>query len=96
MSGGERGSRQLEYKAAWYGRTLVKIDRWYPSSKTCSACGFVLETLDLDEREWTCPRCGSHHDRDINAARNILLRYLTVNRKQEPINLALGLTPSRL
>jgi putative transposase len=68
--------RQLDYKAAWYGRTLVKIDRWYPSSKTCSACGFVLETLDLDERTWTCPQCGGHHDRDINAAQSILAEGL--------------------
>jgi putative transposase len=52
--------RQLEYKAAWYGRTLVKIDRWYPSSKTCSACGWVVEELDLDERSWTCPQCVGH------------------------------------
>jgi putative transposase len=68
--------RQLEYKSRWYGRTLVKIDRWYPSSKTCSACGWVLETLDLDEREWTCPACGAHHDRDTNATRNILAEGL--------------------
>jgi putative transposase len=63
--------RQLEYKAQWYGRTLVKIDRWFPSSKTCSACGHVLETLTLDVREWTCPICGVVHNRDINAAQNI-------------------------
>ena len=63
--------RQLEYQAMWYGRTLVKMDRWYPSSKTCSGCGFVLETLDLDEREWTCPQCGTVHDRDTNAAQTI-------------------------
>ena len=50
--------RQLEYKANWYGRTLITIDRWYPSSKTCSACGFARETLDLEERAWTCPQCG--------------------------------------
>ena len=68
--------RQLEYKASWYGRTLVKIDRWYPSSKTCSACGWVLETLDLEERAWTCPQCGTHHDRDTNAAQNILAEGL--------------------
>ncbi|MDQ2904672.1 MAG: transposase [Chloroflexota bacterium] len=60
--------RQLEYKAKWYGRTLVKIDRWYPSSKTCSACGYVLESLTLDVREWVCPVCGVCHDRDANAA----------------------------
>jgi putative transposase len=64
--------RQLEYKAGWYGRTLVKIDRWYPSSKTCSGCGYVLEALDLEERAWTCQECGAHHDRDTNAAQNIL------------------------
>jgi putative transposase len=64
--------RQLEYKARWYGRTLVEIDRWYPSSKTCSACQHVLETLSLEERFWTCPACGTLHDRDRNAARNVL------------------------
>jgi putative transposase len=71
--------RQLEYKAAWYGRTLVEIDRWYPSSKRCFDCGHVLETLNLDEREWTCPKCHVLHDRDINAANNILAEGLSVN-----------------
>ena len=70
--------RQLEYKAQWYGRTLIKIDRWYPSSKTCSACWDVLESLDLDEREWTCPNCDAHHDRDFNAARCVLAEGLRV------------------
>lgn len=69
--------RQLEYKAKWSGRTLIKIDRFYPSSKTCSACGYVLETLTLDVREWVCPCCGVCHDRDINAACNILAVGLT-------------------
>lgn len=64
--------RQLEYKAAWYGRTIVKIDRWYPSSKTCSTCQHVLEALTLDIRSWVCPNCGTCHERDINAAKNIL------------------------
>lgn len=72
-------TRQLEYKAAWYGRTLVKIDRWYPSSKTCSACGYVLDTLTLDIREWVCPNCGVCHDRDINAAQNVLTEGLSVS-----------------
>ena len=72
-------TRQLEYKAKWYGRTLVKIDRWYPSSKTCSDCGHVLDTLTLDVREWVCPWCGAWHDRDINAARNILAVGLTAS-----------------
>ena len=59
--------RQLEYKAEWYGRTLIKIDRYFPSSKRCSNCGHVVEKLPLNIREWDCPECGSHHDRDINA-----------------------------
>jgi putative transposase len=70
--------RQLAYKAAWYGRTLVKIDQWYPSSKRCFDCGYVLETLSLDEREWTCPECHVLHDRDINAANTILAEGLSV------------------
>lgn len=70
--------RQLEYKAAWYGRTFVKIDRWYPSSKTCSACGYLLETLTLEVREWICEACGVCHDRDVNAAANILAAGLAV------------------
>jgi putative transposase len=61
----------LEYKATWYGRTVIAVDRWFPSSKTCSECGVLLETLPLNVREWTC-RCGTVHDRDVNAAKNIL------------------------
>lgn len=64
--------RQLDYKAKWYGRILVKIDRWFPSSKRCGNCGHVLNSLPLNVRDWNCPGCGAHHDRDINAARNIL------------------------
>jgi putative transposase len=62
----------LDYKATWYGRTIVTVDRWYPSSKTCSTCGHLLATLSLGTRHWTCPACGTRHDRDINAAKNIL------------------------
>jgi putative transposase len=69
---------QLEYKAAWYGRNLVKIDKWYPSSKRCFDCGHILDSLTLDVRVWTCPACGVVHDRDINAARNIHAVGLTV------------------
>jgi putative transposase len=69
---------QLEYKAAWYGRTVVKIDRWYPSSKRCFDCGHILDSLPLDVRMWTCPKCGVIHDRDINAAQNIAAVGLTV------------------
>ncbi len=71
--------RQLEYKSQWYGRTLVKIDRWYPSSKTCYDCKHVVEDLPLDVREWVCPKCGKCHDRDINASRNILAEGLSVS-----------------
>jgi putative transposase len=70
--------RQLEYKCERYGRTLVVIDRWYPSSKTCSACGHLLTALTLGTRHWTCPSCGTRHDRDINAAKNILAAGLAV------------------
>jgi putative transposase len=71
--------RQLEYKCQWHGRTLVKIDRWFPSSKRCGNCGHVVDKLPLDVREWDCPECGTHHDRDINAAQNILAAGLAVS-----------------
>ncbi|MCH9055822.1 transposase [Synechococcus sp. PCC 6716] len=64
--------RQLEYKAQWYGRTLIKLDRWFPSSKRCGNCGHIVERLPLNIREWDCPNCGAHHDRDMNAAINML------------------------
>ena len=65
--------RQLEYKAEWYGKKIVVIDRFYPSSQLCSACGTQWSgTKDLSVREWTCPNCGTVHDRDCNAAKNIL------------------------
>jgi putative transposase len=71
--------RQLEYKCERAGRELIVIDRWYPSSKTCSACGYLLAELGLSTRYWTCPSCGSRHDRDINAAKNILAAGLAVS-----------------
>ncbi|MEH2073830.1 MAG: RNA-guided endonuclease TnpB family protein [Nostoc sp.] len=70
--------RQLEYKCDWYGRTLVKIDRWFPSSKRCGNCGHIVDRLPLNVREWDCPKCGIRHDRDINAAQNILAAGLAV------------------
>ncbi len=70
--------RQLSYKAKWYGRKLVKVDRFFPSSKTCSACGHLLDKLPLQVRSWECPSCGATHDRDHNAAQNILAAGLAV------------------
>ncbi len=72
--------RQLEYKCDRYGRELVVIDRWYPSSKTCSACGYLLAELSLSTRTWQCPSCRARHDRDVNAAKNILAAGLAVAR----------------
>ena len=63
--------RQLQYKAEWADRTVTEIDRFFPSSKRCSSCGFINESLSLSIREWDCPECKAHHDRDINAAVNI-------------------------
>ncbi|MEV6985971.1 RNA-guided endonuclease TnpB family protein, partial [Sphaerisporangium sp. NPDC051017] len=71
--------RMPEYKAAKHGRHLIVIDRWYPSSKTCSACGHLLAELSLSTRRWTCPACRTLHDRDVNAAKNILAAGLAVS-----------------
>jgi len=70
--------RELEYKANWYGRIYLPLDRFFPSSKLCSSCGHLLEELPLSVREWDCPACGGRHDRDINAAINIKLVGPTV------------------
>ena len=64
--------RQLQYKGDWEDTYIHKIFRFYPSSKTCSRCGYTLDSLKLETREWTCPQCSTHHDRDINASINIL------------------------
>jgi putative transposase len=70
--------RMLEYKAARAGRRLIVTGRFYPSSKTCSACEYLLDELALGSRAWRCPSCGTRHDRDINAAKNILAAGLAV------------------
>lgn len=80
--------RMLEYKALWQGRTLIGVDKWYPSSKRCSACGFVAQKMLLSARRWTCPECGASHDRDVNAARNILtagLAELALGESVSPV-----------
>jgi len=73
--------RQLEYKCQRAGRRLIVIDRWYPSSKKCSACGFLLAELSLSTRTWRCPSCRTRHDRDLNAAKNILAAGLAAARR---------------
>jgi putative transposase len=78
--------RQLEYKARWYGRTLVGIDRWHPSSKRCSDCGHTVARMSLKVRAWACPECGSIHDRDVNAARNVLAAGRAVSAHGESVS----------
>jgi putative transposase len=68
----------LEYKAQWYGKVIRKIDRWYPSSKTCSSCNYIIEKLPLSVRRWKCPKCGENHQRDVNAAKNIHRQGLAI------------------
>lgn len=63
--------RQLKYKSEWYGKNVILIGRFEPSSKTCSSCGYIKSDLTLSDREWICPQCGTKHDRDVNAAINI-------------------------
>jgi putative transposase len=87
--------RQLEYKAEWYGRTVVKIDKFYPSSKQCFDCGYIMPKMPLNVRQWICPECGKHHDRDVNAAQNILAAGLAVLACGEAIRPARKLQPTR-
>lgn len=68
----------LEYKAAWYGREVIAVDRFFPSSRLCFGCGSVRERLPLSVRTWMCGTCGMVHDRDVNAAKNLLAAGLAV------------------
>src|SRR5208283_2437886 len=81
--------RQLEYKADWYGRTVIAVDRFYPSSKTCSACGVITAKMPQNVREWTCAACGVRHDRDVNAAKVLCAAGLAVQACGD------GVRPSR-
>ena len=78
--------RQLEYKALWYGRELIGIDKWFPSSRRCSDCGYTMPKMPLNVRQWTCPECGTIHDRDINSARNVLAAGLAVSVHGETVS----------
>lgn len=80
-------TRQLEYKSEWYGRKVVGIDRFFPSSKRCFGCGYINNELTLSDREWTCKSCGSVHDRDVNASRNILAAGLAVSACGDSVSL---------
>jgi putative transposase len=84
--------RMLEYKAGWYGREVIVVDRWFPSSKLCSACGTVAEAMPLDVRSWTCG-CGTTHDRDVNAAKNLLAAGLAVSACGAGVRPRAGLLP---
>jgi len=75
----------LQYKADWYGRDIVKINRFYPSSKSCNECGWINQDLNLSVREWTCNSCGVIHDRDLNAGINILKEGLKTYRLERSI-----------
>jgi putative transposase len=93
--------RQVQYKAAWKHRHSVKVGRFFPSTKLCSECGALNPKLNLSDRVWLCVSCGTHHDRDLNASRNILAEGLrlvaagqteTLNARGEPVSLPTGST----
>jgi putative transposase len=69
----------LKYKADWNNKKVIQISRWFPSTKTCNSCGFINQNLKLKDRTWICPKCGVNHDRDLNAAKNILDEGLRIN-----------------
>ena len=73
---------KVEYKIKWKGGIFLKVDPFFPSSKICHCCGNKYDKLSLKEREWTCPKCGSHHDRDDNAVRNIMAEGIRLLKSQ--------------
>ena len=89
--------RMLQYKGKWYGKNIIKVDKWFASSKTCSNCGHILEELDLSVRGWTCGKCHLTHDRDINAAQNIQIMGLktAVGSRKEPVEAVAMATPGK-
>jgi putative transposase len=76
--------RQVKYKALWNSKDFVQVDRFYPSTKLCSGCGYKNDNLSLSDREWTCPRCGTHHLRDSNAAKNVRAEGLRIVAEGHP------------
>jgi len=76
---------KLQYKAEWFGKTVLKIGQWEPSSKTCHVCGYKNNELTLKDREWKCPECNNMHDRDINAAINIK-KFALMGHEVEPVD----------
>ena len=86
--------RQLQYKGAWAGRTVEVIDRFFPSSRRCRQCGYLKTDLTLADREWDCPVCQAHHDRDVNAAGNILDTGQACARQQEKCRAGTAPTPT--
>ena len=80
----------LRYKCEWYSKTFIEVDRWLPSSKTCAACGHVVESLPLNIRTWVCEACGTEHDRDRNASQNILAVGTAVAARGEGVRPALA------
>ena len=86
--------RQLRYKTLWYGKHLVEISQWEPTSKMCSACSHRLAALPLNVRCWVCPSCGAVHDRDVNAGQNVLAAGLAVRTDIGPLASGLSVRPA--
>ena len=74
--------KMINYKCEWYGKDFVQVDRFYPSSKKCHVCGYKKKDLELSTREWVCPECHTHHNRDVNAAINILNEGLRIQEEK--------------